>query len=99
MTVEFASVAVVFGIGATVGAAYFGGLWITVQRAVHSSAPSLLVGASWLLRTVALLAAFWFVTKCELALTIAFLCGLMLARAFILHTIGLPGQHIERGAH
>lgn len=66
--------------GLALGAAFYGGLWLTVRRLMVTRHPFALTMGSLLLRTAGALAAFVWVAGGRLENAIACLAGFVLAR-------------------
>ncbi len=77
--------------GGVLGAVFFGGLWWTVRKGVSSRQPALLFFASLLLRTIIVLAGFYFVAGDQLARLLVCLLGFTVARFIVLHLTKSPG--------
>ncbi len=75
--------------GFLLGMAHFGGLWLTVCRAVRSSRPVLLVMLSFFVRIALLAALVALVGKGSMWYTCAALAGVCLARLFCIRRVGL----------
>lgn len=71
------------GAGILLGAAFFGGLWLTVRRLPDSPAPALLALGSLLLRMTVLLAGLFLLMQGSWERLLAALAGILAAR-FIL---------------
>ena len=69
--------------GISLGIIFFGGLWWTVQRGVSSKQPALWFFVSLMLRTVIVLAGFYFVMQGDWRRLVASLFGFILARLCI----------------
>jgi len=69
--------------GFLLGFLFFGGLWWTVQNIAGSSRPALLLVTSFLVRTAALLAGFYFLLLAGWMYLLAALAGFLLARIFL----------------
>jgi F1F0 ATPase subunit 2 len=69
--------------GGLLGTFFFGGLWWTVQRGVTSESPALWFLGSLLLRTGAILAAFYFVSQGHWSRLLACLVGFLIARVIV----------------
>ena len=54
-----------FAAGALLGAIFFGGLWWTVNNLTGSRRPALLIVASFLVRTAAVLAGFYLILRSD----------------------------------
>jgi F1F0 ATPase subunit 2 len=77
--------------GAGLGLLHFGGLWLTVRRLAASRSPVLLVGASFLARTLLAVAGFYLVMDGSLARALACLLGFIVARQLLVALLG-PGR-------
>ncbi|MFP4114133.1 MAG: ATP synthase subunit I [Spirochaetota bacterium] len=81
MNVEFVAIAVGLAGGFASGAAFFGGLYATTSRIARARRPGLLVTASFVVRTVVVLAAAWLVgTSFGPWSLLAYLVGITAAR-------------------
>jgi len=69
--------------GALLGAAFFGGLWWTVQKGVASRRPELWFLGSLLLRTSMVLAGCYFVAQGHWSRLVACLLGFLIARVVV----------------
>jgi len=87
------ALALVAGLG--IGAAYFWGLWWTVQRLPHSRRPALLLLASSFLRIALAVGLFWLVTQGDWRLLIACLLGFIVARLVMTRVHGPRGGERE----
>lgn len=76
--------------GAALGGIFFGGLWWTVQKSVYFHHPALLFIASWLLRTIIVIAGFYFLTEGHLDRLPACLIGFILARYAVIRITEKP---------
>lgn len=74
------TLAVAAAAGAALGAVFFGGLWWTVHRGVGARRPAAWFLGSLLLRTVVVLAGFWFVAGGRGDRLLAGLAGFVVAR-------------------
>jgi F1F0 ATPase subunit 2 len=70
-------------IGAFLGCLFFGGLWFTIKKSVHSSMPGLLFLLSFLLRTALVVAGFYFLARLSIANLIFAVIGFMLSRPLV----------------
>ncbi len=80
---DIQSLAPAFAAGALLGAFFFGGLWWTVQKGVHSEQPALWFLGSLLLRTAVFLAGIYFVSQGHWSRLGACLLGFVVARVVI----------------
>lgn len=69
--------------GLLLGAIFFGGLWWTVQRALASPQPALLVMASMMGRTALVVAGFYFASGGQWQRLLFCLLGFIVARLLI----------------
>lgn len=76
------------GAGVLLGAAFFGGLWWTVQRSLASRRPALWVLGSFVLRMGIGLAGFYFVSGGRMDRLMACLLGFVIARFIVTHLSG-----------
>lgn len=78
--------------GVALGGIFFGGLWWTVRRATQGRAPGLWFLASLLLRTVIVLAGFYFLGAHHWERLTACLVGFTLARLLVLWLTRCPDR-------
>jgi len=78
--IEFIDIAAAIFAGAVLGAFFFGGLWWTVRRGLSSPHPAFFFLGSLLLRTLAVLVGFYFVSRSDWHRLAASLAGFVLAR-------------------
>jgi F1F0 ATPase subunit 2 len=71
--------------GLVLGAAFFGGLWWTVNRALTATVPSMWFGVSALLRTSLSVAALYCIARSGLPSLLTCLCGFLIARGAVKH--------------
>jgi F1F0 ATPase subunit 2 len=69
--------------GTTLGTLFFGGLWWTVHRGLHSGAPALWFLGSLLLRSAAVIVGFLWIAHGEFDRLIACLIGFLAARVMV----------------
>jgi len=69
--------------GLPLGVFYFGGLWWTICRAVASNSPAVWFLASLLLRTIVVMAAFYWVSQGDWRRLLCCLLGFLVARSAI----------------
>ncbi|MGB5511607.1 MAG: ATP synthase subunit I [Woeseiaceae bacterium] len=79
--------------GLLLGAIFFGGLWWTVRLGVASRRPALLFLGSLLLRTVVVVAGFYFVGDGHWQRLLACLFGFVIARVLVTRLAGPPLEH------
>jgi F1F0 ATPase subunit 2 len=81
-------------VGLALGAVFFGGLWWTVRKGVSSPRPALWFVGSMLLRTVIVLAGFYFVGGGQWQRLLACLLGFVIARFLVMR---LTRTRVEHG--
>jgi F1F0 ATPase subunit 2 len=69
--------------GVSLGALFFGGLWWTVRRSFSSQQPALWFLGSSLLRTILVLAGFYFIALDHWQRLVASLLGFAIARLMV----------------
>jgi F1F0 ATPase subunit 2 len=69
--------------GVSLGALFFGGLWWTVRRSFSSQQPALWFLGSSLLRTILVLAGFYFIALGHWQRLVASLLGFAMARLMV----------------
>ena len=74
--------------GVALGLAFFGGLWWTVQGVSRGNRAAWLFPLSSLVRTVVLLAGFWWVSSGDLVRLTACLAGWLIARHIMFRRYG-----------
>ena len=79
--------------GLLLGAIFFGGLWWTVRLGVASRRPALLFLGSMLLRTVVVVAGFYFVGDGHWQRLLACLFGFVIARIIVTRLAGPPLEY------
>ena len=84
--------------GLLLGAIFFGGLWWTVRLGVASRRPALLFLGSLLLRTVVVVAGFYFVGDGHWQRMLACLFGFVIARLIVTRLAGPPLEHYNTPA-
>jgi len=84
--------------GLLLGAIFFGGLWWTVRLGVASRRPALLFLGSLLLRTVVVVAGFYFVGDGHWQRLLACLFGFFAARIIVTRLAGPPLEHYNTSA-
>ncbi len=70
--------------GIVLGTLFFGGLWLTVKKAVGSNYAALWVSVSSLIRTIIALAGFYFVAEGSWQKFLACLLGFVTARFIVM---------------
>jgi F1F0 ATPase subunit 2 len=95
---EWLTLALVGMAGLLLGAIFFGGLWWTVRLGVASRRPTLLFLGSLLLRTVVVVAGFYFVGDGHWRRLVACLSGFVIARFIVTWVAGPPIEHCNSSA-
>ena len=90
---EWLMLALAWMAGLLLGAIFFGGLWWTVRLGVASRRPALLFLGSLLLRTVVVVAGFYFVGDGHWQRLLACLFGVVIARFIVTWVAGPPIEH------
>jgi F1F0 ATPase subunit 2 len=85
---DFLPLALALVTGLVLGAFFFGGLWWTVHKGVTSETPALWFLGSLLLRTGAILAAFYVVSQGHWSGLVACLLGFLTARVIVVRRLG-----------
>jgi F1F0 ATPase subunit 2 len=85
---DFLPLALALAAGVLLGAFFFGGLWWTVHKGVTAESPALWFLGSLLLRTGAILAAFYAVAQGHWSRLVACLFGFLIARAIAIRRLG-----------
>lgn len=82
------------GAGTLLGAAYFGGLWLTVRRVLDRASPGPLALVSYLLRLGVLGAGLWAVVRLAgVGALFAALVGILMVRHLLIRRLA-PGAEI-----
>lgn len=79
--------------GSVLGAIYFGGLWITLNRGLKSNGLGLWLSVSFMLRTAVVLYGFYWIGHAEWQRFAACLLGFMIMRIALARWLG-PTQQI-----
>jgi F1F0 ATPase subunit 2 len=79
--------------GVLLGAFYFVGLWLTIQNMDRFKNPAVLFGVSFLLRTLLVLAGFFFVSGGRIERLAACLVAFFITRQIILSSAQLAKKH------
>jgi F1F0 ATPase subunit 2 len=82
----------VFAAGGLLGAIFFGGLWWTVRKGLHSRRPALWFMSSFVLRTLIVLAGFSFLSDAQWERMLACLLGFLAARAVVARLLRPPKE-------
>ena len=71
--------------GVALGTLFFGGLWLTVKKAVASKNPAFLILSSFVLRLAAVLTGFFYIGSGNWRGLLIALLGFIVARFIIIH--------------
>jgi F1F0 ATPase subunit 2 len=93
---EYAGLTLALVAGVSLGALFFGGLWLTVRRAVSSRTPALWFLGSSVLRTGIVVAGFSFVSGGHWARLLACLMGFLIARTVVARLAGSSAEPQDR---
>jgi F1F0 ATPase subunit 2 len=74
--------------GFILGAGFFWSLWLTVQRIPTASNPGLLMFGSYLVRTIIVVGAFYFIMDGMWQRMVALIIGFILARMVVVRRTG-----------
>jgi F1F0 ATPase subunit 2 len=96
---EWLTLALTWMAGLLLGAIFFGGLWWTVRLGVASRRPAFLFLGSLLLRTVVVVAGFYFVGDGHWQRLLACLFGFVIARFIVTWVAGPPIEHCNSPAN
>ena len=75
----------VFIAGLALGTLFFGGLWLTVKKAVNAKIPALWIFSSFFLRISITLVGFYFIGSGNWVRLLICLSGFIIARFIIIH--------------
>ena len=74
-----------FSAGIVLGIVFFGGLWLTVQKAMSSNRPAIWFGVSLLIRSALVIGGLYWVTGQQWQRLLASLSGFILSRVLVLY--------------
>jgi F1F0 ATPase subunit 2 len=80
---DFLVVILTFGAGLLLGSFFFGGLWWTVKKGMHSQRPALWFGGSLIIRLGVTLTGFYFISDKQWQRILICLIGFLIARLII----------------
>jgi F1F0 ATPase subunit 2 len=92
---DFALLVGVLLAGALIGTVFFGGLWLTVQKALTSDHPAWWFFGSTLLRTGFALAGFYFISQGDWRKILLSLLGFFAARVVISRLTVTPEKEVH----
>ena len=75
--------ALAFTTGLALGTLFFGGLWITIKKAVTAKIPAIWFFVSFVLRVSITVAGFYYIAAGSLQRLLVALCGFIIARFVI----------------
>jgi F1F0 ATPase subunit 2 len=81
--------------GVSLGAIFFGGLWLTIRNGVASQRPALWFAVSFLLRTSIVVGGIYFVSYGDWRRLLACLCGLLAARSAVMRLSRAPVEKAD----
>ena len=88
--------------GLALGAVFFGGLWLTVKKAVNTKLPALWIFSSFFIRMGITLTGFYFISSGSLKRLLICLAGFIVARFLVIHvtkTIQERRLPVEKEGH
>lgn len=97
MTIDNLFIVLAFTAGIFLGLFYFGSLWLVVKRLPESRRPVLLVMGSFILRLTLTLLGFYLIFSGSWQRILACLIGFILARTYLIRTLGPFGLKREGG--
>ena len=92
---DFALFFAVLLAGGLIGAVFFGGLWLTVQKGLTSDHPALWFFGSTLFRTGFALVGFYFIAQGDWRKILLGLLGFFIARVVITRLTAMPEKVIH----
>ncbi len=96
MTIDHLFIVLAFTAGILLGIFYFGFLWLVVKKLPESRHPVLLVIGSFVLRLSVTLLGFYLVFGGSWQRILACLIGFIVARTYLIRTLGPPGIKMQR---
>ena len=90
---EFITLMIVLFAGLLLGAFFFGVLWWTVHKGASAKSPALWFAGSMLLRTMIVLAGFYFIGGGDWKRLVLGLLGFILARFIVMRLTRTPVEH------
>lgn len=76
---------IAFIVGLALGALFFGGLWLTVRKAVTTAKPAFLILGSFIIRIALVLIGFYFIGTDSWQRLLIALLGFLIARFLAIH--------------
>jgi len=75
----------IFAAGVALGTLFFGGLWLTVKKAVASTKPAIMILSSFVTRMAIVLVGFYFIGAGNWQRLLVALAGFIIARFVVIH--------------
>ena len=88
-----------FVAGLALGTLFFGGLWLTVRKAVVSKKPAMLVFGSFVFRMAIVLIGFYLIGAGNWQRLLAALMGFIITRFLVIYFTKTKTAMIEKEAH
>lgn len=82
---EIPTMILIFTAGVILGILFFGGLWLTVKKAVTSTKPALLILGSFVLRIALVLLGFYFIAAGNWQKLLMALAGFIVSRFLVIY--------------
>ncbi len=82
---ETVNIILAFTAGLALGTLFFGGLWLTVKKAVNAKIPALWIFSSFFLRISITLVGFYFVSAGDWKKFLICVVGFIVARTLVIH--------------
>lgn len=86
----------IFIAGLALGTIFFGGLWLTVRKAVASSKPALLIMGSFVVRIALVLIGFYFIGTGNWQRLLMALAGFITARFLVIHFTKIKQSTVKK---
>jgi F1F0 ATPase subunit 2 len=99
---EILNLLLALAMGIFLGVIFFGGLWWTVRKGISSKKPAFWFFGSLVLRTVIVLAGFYFISRGHWENPLVCLLGFVLTRLIVMRvtrTVENPSNLIEGASH
>lgn len=98
---EYIKIIAPLATGLLLGSIFFGGLWLTVSKAMSSGTPALWFIVSFLIRTAIVLTGFYFISNGNFIRLVVCLLGFIVARMLVKRLLPNSNTHplqIKKGA-
>jgi len=89
---EITYMALAFIAGLALGTLFFGGLWLTVKKAVTAKIPALWIFGSFFLRISITMVGFYFIASGNWKRLLICVAGFVVARFFVIHFTKLADE-------